>query len=500
MSVLLPLQDGRDAGVECVRAWLSQDADPSEFELLALAPGEDPDLELAVRPLLRQRDRWLVKEGADEYELFDFGAERARGEFVFVTEAHCVPDPDCLSKMLAELERSGAPGVRGASIPEAVGPLGELERAAFIDYLTAEEEPEHWRKVLIHSLALRRETYLRAGGLPTRYGDFAPWVLSVALHEGGERLVHSRAPRVRHVYDGDLRDLARYVQSFGHGELLFRGELSEEAADRYLDPAAEWEQGLELRRAGALHSLRAIRALGLHGLTEQAGRAVAVAVLGWRAEVALARAGARLAAIRAARASEDRARRAAFKDFWRLNRRIGRLQSLVASGPAAPEALPEDSRIGPFDSLAGRAVGFHVAERLEDGSPIRWTAPLAVLRVQVPAAGATSAGGKLTARIALHPARPADSPAGTRVAVDGRAVPALVSDTSIEFEVGPGERWVALASSPLRPRLYGVEDERTLGVCVRSISFEPFSAPASPFAASDPAEAPLDASAPSALR
>src|SRR5512134_902490 len=155
ISVLIPLQDERSSGADCLRAWTAQDADPAAFELLVVALGEDRALEGEVRPLLRPSDRWLELPGGDEYDAFNRAASEARGEFVLVTEAHCIPFPDCVSEMLGELERTGAPGVRGESVPEAVGPLGELERDEFADALEIERLPEHWRKVLIHDTAIR---------------------------------------------------------------------------------------------------------------------------------------------------------------------------------------------------------------------------------------------------------------------------------------------------------------------------------------------------------
>jgi hypothetical protein len=45
-------------------------------------------MEEAVRPMLRDLDRWIARPGRDEYELYDVGAEAARGEFLFGS-----PDP-----------------------------------------------------------------------------------------------------------------------------------------------------------------------------------------------------------------------------------------------------------------------------------------------------------------------------------------------------------------------------------------------------------------------
>src|SRR3954451_12373323 len=159
ISILLPIQDDREAGLESVRSWLREQTAADElYELIALAPGRDRGLEHAVRPLLRRQDRWLELDGASSSELFNAGAMEARGEFIFLTESHCVPERDCLEAMLQELDRTGAAGVRGLDPPEAQGRLGELERDKFLEEISREEGPDHWRRVLVHSLALHRET------------------------------------------------------------------------------------------------------------------------------------------------------------------------------------------------------------------------------------------------------------------------------------------------------------------------------------------------------
>src|SRR5262245_38381401 len=144
ISVLLPIQDDREAGVESVRSWLWEQTAPGElFELIALAPGRDRRLERAVRPLLRPQDLWLEVRGASSPELFNAGASQASGEYIFLTESHCVPERDCLEAMLEELDRTGAAGVRGQDPPEARGHLGELERDKFLEEIGEEERPDH---------------------------------------------------------------------------------------------------------------------------------------------------------------------------------------------------------------------------------------------------------------------------------------------------------------------------------------------------------------------
>ena len=451
-----------------MRAWTAQRIDPGSFEIVALAPGEDPGLERSVRPLLREHDRWIDGPGMDEYELFNLGARRARGQFIFITEAHCVPERDCLAAMLDELERTGAPGIRGRSVPESVGRLGELESREFEEALRVEEDPHHWRKILIHSLAIRRELYLHAGGLPPGYGDFAPWPLAIALHSQGKRLAFSSRPRVRHLYDGDLGQLGSHVWSFGRGEMLYRSRTSGEVGRRYLDPAVEWEQRLDHTRAGAIRALRAGAVLRHRGTWREVLGYAIVAVAGPRLPIARARLAAALAARRVRGFRDPDKVRGEFREFWRLTSMWGRLEGLREAGLGEAPARAPLPRLEMSESFAGRSVGLFHAEAAPDGGNFRWTAPLTTLKLNAPGPGT------VRARVELLPVeRPRGAAlAEPRVAVDRRIVDAWCRDDAIEFEMPSGEHWISIACNPLRPRRHGVDDPRELGLAVRAISFE----------------------------
>ena len=113
-------------------------------------------------------------------------------------------------------------------------------------------------------------------------------------------------------------------------------------------------------------------------------------------------------------------------------------------------------------------IGLHNPELDQGVPPFRWTEPLALLHVAVPASN------RVHARLELHPfERPPEArPADLRLAVDRRVVPIRVSDQAVEFEIDPGEHWIALACNALHPGSHGVDDPRRLGIPVRSLSFE----------------------------
>lgn len=384
ISVLLPLQDDRDAGLECIHAWLSQQLPRDRYELIFLAPGRQPDLERVARPLATENDVWIEHRGAGEWELFNVGAEAARGRYVFITEAHCVAEPDCLAAMLSHLERSGRPGACGSSIGEGQSALGELERAVYEEDFRIGQDPEHWNKVLIHSLAIRRDVYLDAGGFDLELGEFAGWALAIELWERGHRLDYTPAPRVRHRYTGDLSELSDHIRDFARGEMRYLASQPHDVWRRYLVPPREWSERGALTRAGARRLPKAallggrpyagtLRSTARHAPTAVGGAAGAVSVA--RANAMFHR--ARVLALR----GERRVR--AYRDFWAACAHWGRLEWLAANDPASTPEATVGCAFDPSCDVPAGTAGVHGPERWRE-RPFRWTEALATIPLSAP--------------------------------------------------------------------------------------------------------------------
>jgi hypothetical protein len=468
-SVLVPLMDDRATGERCIRAWTRGQTYPRDrYEVIALAPGVDPELEEGIRPLLTGRDHWVVEDLPIVVGLLNVGARRARGRILFLTEAHVEPDAECLAELMRHLEESGDPGARGASVGRAKGSLGELEKTSYLEaFERTEESAEPWNRVLIHSFAIQRDVFLGVGGFRPELGDFANHALGVQLYELGVRLGFAAGARVFHTYDGELKGLQWHLRDFGRGQMAYCSSTPPELRERYLAEVADWTDRRAYTSAGARAALRAAAALRHPdaGVLREAGRHLPVALAGPRGALALswAHVGWRIARLLALRGSGPR-RRLAFDNFWRAAARLGRCEWQSANplpDPGPPE--PSDH----IDLTAGedpRLVGFHAVESWE-GERFRWTSPLALAEAAPPG------GGSYVGRLGLVPMR-GDRPL-IRVAVDGRPVPHNRSEHAIEFPIeGGARRWIAVAASALRPRREGSPDHRDLGLPVTSLSFE----------------------------
>ena len=470
-SVLLPLQDARHTGDECLRAWTTEQTFPRErYEVVVIAPGFEPALEARWRGRIGGNDRWIVYTSDNEYDMFNAGAAHARGRFLFLTEAHCVPLPDCLEAMHAHLERTGDVGARGRTIGESVGKLGAFEHRVFEPALQTGEDTTHWNKVLIHSLALRPDVYAEGGGLDNTYGDFCPWVLSVALWERGHRLGFAEDVQVRHIFDGDLDEIHEHVRRCGGGEMVFRMRAAA-VADKYLDETCDWTQRWTYTRDVARERLRAAVAVlrpGAGPLRVLAAEA-AVAAFGPRMHVLAKGIEVKLARLAVQAGRDERRRFEVYRHYWHTVQRLGAIEAIVANGVEMP---PEPSERSTYDLTSVDAPsmsGVNVVETWE-GRAFRWSGPLALVRVCLPR------GVRFEGRLEFLPIRGPSLP-NLRLALGGRRIDHREyrhEPNVVRFPVtGGGTEWLAIACDAFRPCRQGVADWRALGAPLVSLTFDP---------------------------
>jgi len=472
-SVLLPLQEARATGDECVEAWVGAQTFPRQrYEVVFLAPGVDGGLERRVRARLGLYDRWVEHPMRNEYELFNVGAKHARGRFLIFTEAHCVPDPECLAAMHDYLRATGQVGARGRTIGEAANPLGVLEHTVYDEGLRIGEELGHWDKVLIHSLAIRSDVFHEVGGFEPGYGDFSPQALSIALWQRGYRLGFTPASAVRHTYTGELGILVQHLRDYGRGEMAFRAQEGATVAARYLEEAWEWTDRWAHTRSGARAGLRAAVAsprLELGWLRVVLGYA-AMRALGPRARLwmSVLRLGLARLGVKLDRAPARRLRR--YRLLWDTAAQHGRIEWLAAHPPADPPPLPNRLTYDLTTADAPHLIGFGIREHWE-GRPFRWSGPVGLIAVSLPP------GANLEARLATLPIRPSDPPLDLRIAVDGVLIPPdsyRIEPEAVFFRVlGAGAQWLSFACASLRPRRRGPGDSRHLGLPVRTLEFRP---------------------------
>ena len=467
MSVVVPLLRPREVEVDGLAAWTRQTLPAGAVEVVAVSP-EVPRPDAAVRRLLRRSDRLLVVPGMDESGLWDAGARTARGRVLVLTEGHTVPQPGCLAAAVAALEDGLDVACFESRAPELTA-AAWVEDVVFQDMFERRVDHGDPRAVSLRGVALRAELYARAGGLRGQVHEcFAERLLAARLANAGARIGRASGAVVDHMPNTRFRSVRADSLNFYREEAGARlaGPAGEIDADAHLDVAPEWD-----RRARFDPALNRAALPGLLRLAPRrgpAGRAARRAVPGTTVRAV---AGPQPAAWTAGLRS--RVATAALAVTWPFGRRPD--PSSVWGGLARASVLrvlaersgsdertrqppvPAAGEVVAVDRLADHAVGLHAAERLS-GATFRWTEPVVVLDLRVPATATT-----LTLRVLR-----------LRSLDDGQVVAAWGSRPlpSSEVQVRPSSVTVSVPPGrpgPLTiavPRLPALGDPRRLGLAL----------------------------------
>jgi hypothetical protein len=404
----------------------------------------------------------------DESGLWDAGARTARGRVLVLTEGHTVPQPGCLAAAVAALEggldvacfESRAPGLTAAAW---------LEDVVFQEWFERRVDDGDPRAVSLRGVALRAEMYARAGGLQGQVHEtFADRLLAARLANAGARIGRASGAVVDHMPNTRFRSVRADCLNFYREDVGARlaGPAGEIDAAAHLDGAPEWERRARFDPALNRAALPGLLRLAPH--PGPAGRAARRSVLGTTVRaVAGPQPAAWAAELRSRLATAVLAltwpfgRRPDPSPVWRGLARASVLHVLAErsrSGERTCQPLvPAAGEVVAVDRLADHAVGLHPAERLS-GATLRWTEPVFVLDLRVPATATT-----LTLRL-LH-LRSLDD--GQVIAAWGpRPLPSSgvrVRPSSVTVSVPPGTQGPLIIAVPRFP---APGDPRRLGLAL----------------------------------
>lgn len=493
LSVVIPLFDWRDRPLDCIRSWThNQSLARDRFEVLVVANGANRPLEEKIAAALPPQDRLLHTGVPNEIELYNEGAKAARGGLLVFTENHCMAGGDCLARLAEWFDAN----------PEADGALlnavsAKLNAFAHMEELTFEEKfkdwsnPEHWHKALLRGFALRRAVFDDAGGFDARHHLFADVLMSSKLREKGRRIGFADKATIVHLNTTSFPELFEHISEYAAGEILFRAEHDAAYCEKYFGHAEEWSRRLAMRPdvAAELHAAlaQARRAAGFRRAT----RLWRLGLAFWPARIFGPRvhrwaAGLRLLETRVRyefwRFNEARRFRA-FKDWWSRSAQYVRTNAILKNlaeplPPARAVALDGSAASVPMAAFPEpQLVSFHGLET-HKGKTFRWSAPVAQMRLRLPAGryevaldtgGIRGAPGAYLLGLSWN-GRPVER-SRWRIGNDGVAFEAS------PVEAGAGDQHLTLVAEPLDTR--GSSEARSLGVPVHGISFRTLdSAPA----------------------
>jgi len=477
-SVIVPLEFHRDQIDLCLRRWVrGQDYSRDDYEVLAAvgAGALSPAHRTAIEAQLDRRDRLLVYPDRHDVGLCARAAFEARGELLFFTESHVLPEPDTLTRAdQAMRARPDADGLSGRCDPIVHNRLSVAEAAMYQRDIRHGMEQHPWRRILDQCYVARREPYFRAGGFAAVYGHFAEWLLAARMHAAGMVVAYAPEVVLHHVYCGRVRELVAFARDFATGQVRYEAEATDEPCRALLDAVPEWDTSVGLGAARARAALRRSASLfSRSGAWNLAWWRWLVVALGrWWVRpwirCGVAAVGVVAARIRVAVALEhcrdERSIQAALVSLndavvrharWSYVARRG--FGAHASAGRRPAPIRPDADWCADDASRAADATWHGVERGEDGA-FRWSEPYAGVELAGPQ-------GHYVVRIEGLSLRPG---AWVEVALDGSSVFAgeFLDELSLSIELGPSGAGLDWVCQPW----YGVGDSRPLGLAVRRIT------------------------------
>jgi hypothetical protein len=476
ISLVFPLTEERGLTVEALKAWTSQSMAAKRFEVIVVAD-ERTHLDPRIPSLLRPHDHIVRGALANHAHQFDTGVRAGTGEYLLLTESHCMPDPDCLEAMDRFLAAN--PHLAGACC-ESV-PAWE-SAYQLIDATTFEEGYRHflrtddWRKFSVHGLAIRRGLYLELGGLQHQYGRFAEMLLAAAIRDAGHKLGYARDSVVTHHYRETLQEIIDGTDDYVASECIYRAANPgpDRVGHSYLptapNPFSPGAVALNREVAVALLSGAVGRNTGAMREAFLAAVRSLTGLLGRRGPVLSARLALAACRLLCWWNRHDPARvDVPYRKLIRLASDLS-CARFHAAHNTADDPLPEASPSIAIDRLPEWALyGFHGLERM-NGLPFRWTGRVAAMQFPL-------LKGQYRVRLVTRGVR--NWRVNLRAAFNGTPIaPIAAAGGDYELRVEPWhcharEQTLILAADPLCPWRHGVKDYRELGLTLFAIEATP---------------------------
>jgi hypothetical protein len=293
-SILISNYEPKGQLDACVDHALAQDRTGPPWEVIFPAHGclsAADHAALAARSAADpHRFRFLPGPYTDRASALNAAAAVARGDVLIFLESHVLAPPTLRSALCASLTEGTATLVQGAFVaPPSEHWVSTVETQLRADArerrVARGQRADEWH---LHAAALRRETFLRAGGLPAAFADIAEVALFSELSTAGARVVELPTPAVHHVNHTDWSEYLGALERRGIGVAqLWRGRPTVAALEFPLPRRATWLMRSSVRRGlgSALLSLEAGLLAGLLPVARWTGRSAWVYVVARRAVV-----------------------------------------------------------------------------------------------------------------------------------------------------------------------------------------------------------------------
>jgi len=388
ISVVIPeMFDDSRSDIAFLHAWVSQSCEDA-FEIIVVAKAGRPDFDDAARKILRPCDQMIVAELVHQIEGYSIGADVARGEWLFITENHARPDANCLQEVLAFLSDGFTDAAVVNSLSISRTKIGRAEGACFVWQMNEMRRKNSENMHLaIRGFVVRKDIFLRHGGLPARYKTYAPTILRFRMAQAGLRIRWIEKAFVHHVDCPTFRKFVIDVRDTTMGECTF---VNDRRPQCDVPAAIPWRRSCEWSYVWALLQTaarpgRPLRMRWTTGLYLEALHHIFqgsfITYLRWIAASAAGQWSRFRFTLTRPNSADELAR------FVRMWRRVVAATRLEYATRVARHALT-DLRSAETEMTSmynDQMAGFHELETYS-GRPFRWSQPLAEIAIAIPAA------------------------------------------------------------------------------------------------------------------
>ena len=488
-SVVIALLNHGGHWEESIKSWArEQDYPRDRYEVIVLSNGKRA-CEGGAKELLCEQDSLVITDLTQEMEIYDHGLRMGRGKYLFIAEAHSIGTANCLSEMMNYLVETGKPGAMCESAGLYSTLPGLLQELVFKDINEQFKRPDFWFRIALRGTAILKSLYLQAGGLKKEYLMFADNLLSIDLHRSGVFLGFAHKAIVKHYNVWNFAHIEKATRDFVAGECLYRENSSEREQERYIGISQQWRQRLFYHPGVARHRYNALKKIALRRIMQPARwagllktipdllDAMILAMFGAHSGKAASLLKAMfwkymsvfLHAIRRERGAKE----AYIRSFHIHRVEYFRYKNWLRKPPelkcASRLSLPMS------EDLDDHLVAFHSVEQTEGGKQYRWTQPLSMVIVRVPA-------GDYVLAMEDAGCRPENLKANLAVFFNQqelKRLPGQAGDNMLRFEVNRQHfsnsefQHLTLVADCLQPSKQGSHDKRKLGIPIVSIEFQP---------------------------
>lgn len=235
ISVVVPTYNRPQRLRYCLDALLNLDYPRDRFEIVVVDDGSTVALEPIVRPFYEVLPISLLRQdNGGPASARNTGAQHARGTFMAFTDDDCLPAPDWLSQLTAQLMAQPQALVGGLAVNALPKNLYSTASQALIDYLYQyyNLSPERAKFFASNNIALARDLFLSVGGFDTSFPRAAAEDREFCdrWQQLGYAMVYAPEVMVYHAHSLTLWSFCRQHFYYGRGACHFHQVRSQRNA------------------------------------------------------------------------------------------------------------------------------------------------------------------------------------------------------------------------------------------------------------------------------